>query len=174
MARNVELKARTPALAPVRARALALASAPGQAVEQTDTFFTGPGGRLKVREFSDGTGELIAYDRPDRPGPKQSVYTRYLCQDARALVETLARALPIRGTVVKRREVFLVGTTRIHLDQVERLGSFVELEVVLGEGETVQRGERIAHELLHALEIPEPGLVPEAYIDLLEALPPKC
>jgi predicted adenylyl cyclase CyaB len=97
------------------------------------------------------------------------VYTRHPCQNARALSETLGTVLPVRGIVLKRREVFLVGRTRIHLDRVHNLGSFVELEVVLSDGESVEHGTHVALELLQKLEISETGLLAQAYIDLLEA-----
>ena len=94
---------------------------------------------------------------------------RYPCRNARALLQTLGKALPVRGTVVKRREVFLVGRTRIHLDQVQSLGAFVELEVVLSDGEPAEHGKHVARDLFRKLDIPETGLLAQAYIDLLEA-----
>lgn len=169
MARNIEIKAQVPELDALRAAVVALVSNPGETLEQEDTFFAVPNGRLKVRRFSDGTGELISYHRADQPGPKESVYSRFLCQNARALSETLGQVLPVRGVVTKRREVFLVGRTRIHLDEVHDLGCFVECEVVLSEGESTEDGERVARELLHKLNIPTTRLIAEAYIDLLEA-----
>jgi predicted adenylyl cyclase CyaB len=169
MARNIEIKAQVPDLDAVRARARSLALNPAEVLQQTDTVFAVSRGRLKVREFSDGTGELISYDRPDDRDPKESVYERYPCRNARALLETLAKALPVRGTVVKRREVFLVGRTRIHLDQVQTLGAFVELEVVLSDGESAEDGKHVARDLCRKLDIPETGLLAPAYIDLLEA-----
>ena len=93
-----------------------------------------------------------------------------MCPDAQQLVQALGAVLPVRGRVVKRRELLLAGRTRIHLDQVEHLGSFVELEVVLREDENAAAGEREARELLDALGIPFDALVSEAYIDLLELL----
>jgi adenylate cyclase class IV len=137
-------------------------------IDQIDTFFVATRGRLKVRAFADGAGELIAYERSDERGPKQSTYSRVECHDATALSEALARALPVRGVVVKRREVFLAGRTRIHLDVVEDLGSFVELEVVLGADESPEHGHQEARDLMTSLQIPATALVPEAYIDLLE------
>ena len=169
MARNIEIKARVSELDAIRAAVRTFVSNPSETLEQADTFFAVPNGRLKVRQFSDGTGELISYHRADQRGPKESVYARYRCQSARALSETLSKVLPIRGVVTKRREVFLVGRTRIHLDQVHNLGFFVELEVVLSERESVEDGERVARELLHKLDIPTTGLIAEAYIDLLKA-----
>jgi adenylate cyclase class IV len=170
MASNIEVKARVPHLGPIREAAASLATGPGQTIEQRDTFFLVPRGRLKVREFTDGSGELISYERPDKPGPKECVYTQVSCQNARAVAAALGAVLPVRGIVVKRREVFLVGRTRIHLDQVESLGCFVELEVVMKPGESVEAGGREARELLEALGIRETALVAGAYIDLLEAL----
>src|SRR5687767_10886513 len=112
MARNIEIKVQVREFDEIRTRARSLASTPGEILQQTDTFFAVPSGRLKVREFSDGTGELISYHRPDQRDPKESVYTRCPCQNARVLSETLGNALPVRGTVLKRREVFLFGRTR--------------------------------------------------------------
>src|SRR3954462_8717357 len=121
MARNVEIKARVPDFDAIRAVAASLATAPAEIIEQADTFFRVPHGRLKVRTFGDGAGELIAYERPDQHGPKESIYTRVPCGDTAVLVEILSRLFPVRGVVVKRRELFLVGRTRIHLDRVEGL-----------------------------------------------------
>ena len=168
MAKNIEIKARIPDLAEIRARVAAFASGAAQLIPQTDTFFVVPKGRLKVRAFSDGSGELIAYQRPNQAVPKESVYTRVPCRDARALSEALASVLPVRGIVEKQREVFLIGRTRVHLDRVKCLGCFVELEVVLGSEEPVEQGQREAYDLLRALQIPLGALVAEAYIDLLE------
>jgi len=125
-------------------------------------------GRLKLREFADGTGELIFYERPDQPGPKLSQYDRSPCPDALAVLRALSAALGVRGVVKKRRHVVLVGNTRIHLDEVEGLGSFVELEVVLRDSDSVSAGERTVADLLRALGIPVSSLISGAYLDLLE------
>jgi adenylate cyclase class IV len=168
MARNIEIKARVAALEPVRATALSLATGPAEILHQTDTFFMVPEGRLKVREFTDGTGELIAYHRPNVPGLRQSVYSRCVCDRASVLCEALSRVLPVRGMVRKEREVMLIGQTRVHLDTVEGLGTFVELEVVLSDGESAEHGEHVARDLLRTLQIPDESLIAEAYIDLLD------
>jgi len=168
VSRNIEIKARVDDLGTLRMRASALASGVSQLIDQIDTFFIVARGRLKVRAFADGSGELIAYERSNEHGPKESTYTRAECRDAAALCEALARVLPVRGVVAKHREVFLAGRTRIHLDRVEKLGSFVELEVVLADGESPEDGRREAQELLESLAISERDLVPDAYIDLIE------
>jgi predicted adenylyl cyclase CyaB len=170
-ARNIEIKARLSDLPRLRARVASLAPAPPEVLEQTDTFFVVPRGRLKLRQFADGAGELIFYERPDHAGPKESSYVRYACHEPAALAAILGRALGVRGIVEKRREVFMIGRTRTHLDEVRGLGSFLELEVVLDDGEAGAEGEHVARELLAAFEIPESALVAHAYIDLLEEPP---
>ena len=169
MARNIEIKARVADLAPIRAIAATLTPNPAQLILQKDTFFVVPRGRLKIREFADGSGELISYERADRTGPKESVYSKATCPDARGLAEVLGSVLAVRGVVAKRRELFLVGRTRVHLDEVADLGCFVELEVVMGPDEPSEQGDREARRLLVTLGVPDHALVAEAYIDLLEA-----
>ncbi len=168
VARNVEIKARVSDLPRLRVKMESLAPTPPEALVQMDTFFVVPRGRLKLREFSDGSGELIFYERPDRAGPKESSYARCACSDPKAVLAVLSQALGVRGVVEKRRVLFMMGRSRIHLDEVRGLGSFLEIEVVLGDGESPAGGERIARELLAALGIPESALVAHAYIDLLE------
>ncbi len=168
MERNVEIKARVADLASVRARARELAGS-GEVLAQEDTFLPCPSGRLKVRRFADGSGELIFYRRPDTTGPAESRYVVAPTTDADALVEALSSAYGTRGVVRKRREVRLVGRTRVHLDRVEGLGEFVELEVVLAAGEPPARGVAEAESLMDRLGIRREALVEGAYIDLLEA-----
>ena len=168
MNRNIEIKARIRDIAEVRQRVSAIASPP-QVLAQADTFFVVARGRLKLREFGDGSGELIAYERPNDAGPKESSYTVAHFDDVRTLSEALTRSLQVTGRVVKRREVFLVGRTRVHLDQVDNLGTFVELEVILRDNESAGAGEREARELMDRLGISADDLVPDAYIDLLES-----
>jgi predicted adenylyl cyclase CyaB len=83
------------------------------------------------------------------------------------LASLLAVAFGAWQTVVKTRMLFQVGQTRIHLDTVAGLGSFVELEVVLRNGQSVEEGHRIARELCAKLAIREEDLVDCAYADLL-------
>jgi len=171
MAKNIEIKAKIPAEHFDRIRKVAeeLADQPVDLLIQTDTFFAVPQQRLKLREFADGTAELIAYSRSDQPGPKESSYLRSEVPEAAILKESLAGTIGIRGTVQKRRELFLVGQTRIHLDQVDGLGTFLELEVVLNEPDSEQHGVNIATELREKLGVQPDWLISCAYIDLLES-----
>ena len=173
VASNIEIKARISGEQAefVRTTALGRSSRPLEVLYQRDTFYMVRFGRLKLREFEDGTAELIAYDRPDRNGPKLSSYVRSPCVDPKSLHEALARSIGLRGVLEKRRQVIYVGQTRVHLDEVVGVGSFLELEVVLRENHSPEEGEVVAAELMGAFGVTEESLVDGAYIDLLEAIP---
>ena len=119
------------------------------------------------RCFSDSNGELIYYDRPDTEDPAESNYVLFPTKEIKTVTEILTRSLGILGVVRKRRILYLTGQTRIHLDDVEGLGTFVELEVVLQEGQTGEDGVQIAREVMGQLQIPDKDLIKNAYIDLL-------
>lgn len=170
MPANVEIKARiasVDALLPL-ARTLGDDEHP-QLIHQDDTFFAVPHGRLKLRVFGDGSGELIHYLRSDVLGPKLSDYVLAPVPEPESLREVLARACGLLGRVRKARILVLVGATRIHLDRVEGLGEFLELEVTLAEGQDEAEGTTIAHELMARLGVQTDQLVQGAYLDLLRA-----
>ena len=108
MARNVEIKACIDSIEALLPLALDLADGPPEAIAQDDTFFTCAVGRLKLRVFADGRGELIAYARPDATGPKTSNDAITPVIEPDALRATLARALGISGRVIKRRTLLLI------------------------------------------------------------------
>lgn len=167
MARNIEIKARVASLAAVKSLAAALSGKEPVAIAQDDTFFACPDGRLKLRAFSDGTGELIFYRRADDTGPKESFYVISPTSSPDTLRDALGLAYGVIGRVRKQRLLFMAGRTRIHLDRVEGLGEFLELEVVLRDGESAEAGMAEARELLASLRITPEQLVSGAYLDLL-------
>jgi adenylate cyclase class IV len=168
MARNVEIKARLHgSIESLLPRVRALADGPEVRIEQDDTFFTCTHGRLKLRDFGDGTGELIHYERADTAGPKLSDYVRAPTSDPAALRDALTRAQGIQGRVRKTRWLLRVGQTRVHLDHVHGLGDFMELEVVLHDGQSAAQGEAMAERLMAELNIAHEQRVAGAYLDLL-------
>jgi predicted adenylyl cyclase CyaB len=171
MARNVEIKARIERVEALLARAQALARGTPELIVQDDTFFPCPRGRLKLRDFGDGRGELIQYERADTHGPKTSTYLRSPTTSPDTLRDALARALGTLGRVRKQRWLLLAGRTRIHLDRVEGLGDFLELEVVLADGESEADGRAEADALMAQLGIDAARLEAGAYLDLLAAKP---
>ncbi len=171
MARNIEIKALVADAAALRERARAIATAPEQLIVQDDSFFVLPAGRgrLKLRQFADGSAELIHYHRADHAEAKASDYVRVPVGDGDACREALQRGLGLLGRVRKRRLLLMAGRTRIHLDAVEGLGDFMELEVVLRDGEADADGAAEAEALMQALGLADAPRVAGAYLDLLQA-----
>jgi predicted adenylyl cyclase CyaB len=167
MERNVEIKARIPSVDLLLPVAAGFADRGPMEIWQDDTFFACARGRLKLRAFSETEGELIFYQRPDVAGPKESSYIVSPTKSPDTLRAALSLAYGQIGRVRKHRTLFLVGRTRIHLDRVEGLGDFLELEVVLEQGQSAQAGAAVAEELLIKLGISSEQLVKEAYVDLI-------
>jgi predicted adenylyl cyclase CyaB len=130
MRANLELKARCADLDHARAAALAVATEWVGVDAQTDTYFATRAGRLKLRESSLSGAQLIPYFRPDERAARRSDYQVIAVEDGPGLVRMLATMLGVHRVVRKRREIALYENVRIHLDRVERLGDFVELEAV--------------------------------------------
>ena len=167
MARNVEIKAAVQSIEDLLERVIKLTDSPPEKLKQEYTFFTCDNGRLKLREFTDGTGELIFYNRSNTKGPKTCVYEIVPVEAVNSIRTVLSHAFGQLGRVRKHRTVYIVGRTRIHLDQVEELGTYVELEVVLNEDESEDIGHREARELMAALGIDDSSLLDCPYVDLL-------
>ena len=128
----------------------------------------GRGNLAKLRALAPDRGQLVYYDREDAPGPRQSKYVLSPTADPASLESLLTASLGVRGVVTKVRYLYMVGNTRIHLDQVEGLGDFLELESVLGPGHSAGDGERAVSELMDRLGVADDDLIDVAYIDLLE------
>ena len=165
--RNVEIKARLRNIDEVRKRSEALSGGPPEILQQEDVFFPAQRGRLKLRRLGPDQGQLISYERPDVSGPKTCAYAISQTREPQQLREVLSAALGEATIVKKVREVYIVGQTRIHLDDVEGLGAFMELEVVLAEQQSERSGEETALKLMAQLGIEKTDLVEGAYADLL-------
>jgi len=172
MPSNVEIKARARNFAEIRQRAEALSNMPAVVIQQEDTFFNAEHGRLKLRILAPYRGELIYYERPDQDGPKRSDYQIAETSDPENLKHVLEMAYGIRGIVKKTRYLYMIGQTRIHLDDVQGLGQFMELEVVMSDGQYDVEGQTIAEDLMQKLGIQKEDLVKGAYIDLIESSNP--
>jgi predicted adenylyl cyclase CyaB len=167
MPSNIEIKARLADLPQTRGLVAAISDTPPQTLRQRDTFFRCTTGRLKLREIGAGQAELIFYSRPDVVGVKQSDYEVTSVAEPELLRGVLARALGVTQTVEKTRVLYLVGQTRVHLDSVDGLGDFLELEVVLRPGQDSAEGQAIAADLMQRLGIRDTDLCSTAYADML-------
>lgn len=166
MPRNVEIKARIESVESLAPLAAAIATEGPSEIVQDDTFFDCDNGRLKLRTFSERSGELIFYRRQDQQGPKESFYLRFPTADPQSLSELLTIAYGRSGRVKKHRTLYLAGRTRIHLDRVDGLGDYLELEVVLADGESSADGHREAQDLMAKLGIRPDQLIDGSYADL--------
>jgi adenylate cyclase class IV len=129
-------------------------------------FFAVPQGYLKLRSAEGAGGELIAYSRDGGAGPRTSRYQFVPVPDPTSLEEVLALALPVLGTVEKTRELLRWRHTRIHLDRVNGLGSFLELETVTGEID-LDEARREADEAISTLGLDRAAFLDRPYLELL-------
>ena len=165
--KNIEIKARITDYDNVKILVEELCSSPLLTELQEDTFFNTHKGRLKLRENADKSA-LIYYDRKDSFEPSQSNIAISFTEYPDTLKTVLTKSNGIRGIVKKKRILYKIGQTRIHLDDVEGLGKFLELEVVLMSDQSTKDGETIAYNLIDKIGIEKTDLVDVAYIDLIE------
>lgn len=165
---NVELKARDPDPEATAARCLALGAEDHGMLFQRDTYFAPAAGRLKLRDQAENGSELIAYRRPDATEPEGSSYVIAPVLAPEELGEALDAALGTTVVVVKHRRLFIWENVRIHLDQVEGLGRFIELEALVGPGlnDPATAREKVSR-LRAELAIDDDALVAVGYSDLL-------
>jgi predicted adenylyl cyclase CyaB len=178
---NIELKAHLADIDAARATAQRLATSYLGFQQQTDTYFHCSQGRLKLREIVDfGTQseeknpasramrtrtQLISYDREDEIEAKESYYQIVEIANS-ARVRELKTQMGIRAVVTKRREVYLYHNVRIHLDEVQELGSFLEFEAVLGPGVDRVTGRAQVALLKSEFGIRQDDLLDCSYIDM--------
>jgi adenylate cyclase class IV len=170
MPTNVEMKTWIVDGEKVAALVATRSDTPPRRIRPRDTFFGCSTGRLKPRELEAGEGELIDYDRADFIEAKQSHYEITSVAHTKTLKSLLRQALGQTVVVEKKRVLDLVGQTCVHLDSVNGLGTFLELEVVLQPNQSSAEGHDIARELMRQLEIQESDLLATAYSDMLAEL----
>ena len=163
--RNVELKAVDPDPARSLASARELGAEDRGVLRQRDTYFRTRWGRLKLREEEPGGATLIQYDRPDAAQARESRYRLSPVPDPDALRASLDAALGTLVVVDKERRLLLWEGVRIHLDTVQGLGSFVELEGVAGAGSDLSAEHEKVARLREALHIGD--VLTDSYSDQL-------
>ncbi|MEM8892701.1 MAG: class IV adenylate cyclase, partial [Bacteroidota bacterium] len=147
---NIEIKARTERTDEIR-QILHDKGADAKGTDhQTDTYFNCENGRLKLRqgniEYS-----LIHYLRENQAGPKASQVSLYRPQPDPNLKEVLVAAYGIWKEVVKAREIFFIENVKFHLDTVEKLGTFVEIEAIDRDGSIGE--EKLLLQCEHYMEL---------------------
>ncbi len=133
---------------------------------QRDTYFHVPHGRLKLREEDGAAPQLIAYERPDQIGQRESRYRIVHVNQVDELKLALSSALGIKVVVAKKRHLFLWKEVRIHLDEVEGLGNFIEFEAVASEGSDLSRRKAHVATMRQAFAIDDSSVIGGSYCDL--------
>jgi predicted adenylyl cyclase CyaB len=164
---NIEVKAILEDVRAARETAARLSGQNGKIFHQVDVFFSCDAARLKLRILGPHLGELIRYERSDLAAARVSRYLIARTQDPEVLRTILTETLGTEGVVKKTRQLFLVGQTRVHIDSVEGLGDFLELEVVMRPDQEESDGHEIVRGLLLEFGIRRGQLVAEAYVDLV-------
>jgi len=126
-----------------------------------------PRGRLKLRISSRDGATLIAYARSDSAELRDSSYELVRVADAQALRRALDATLEPAGEVRKTRHLYFVDNVRVHLDRVEGLGSFLELEAVVDAEHDATQCAQAARLLLERCGVTPEAHLAVAYVDLL-------
>lgn len=167
---SLELKARDPDPRHTEAAARAAGAQDRGTTTQHDVFFWVPEGRLKLRIEGD-RAELIHYRRAEGPQASATSYSRLPIDDPQETRQALAAHLGEIAVVAKRRRLLVKDNVRIHLDRVEGLGAFVELEALAPPGNRPEAQIDRINALRRALGISDERLVAGSYAD---ALGPEC
>ncbi len=165
---NVEIKAKCFHLKKVEAFLVSNNARFVGADYQKDTYFNVPSGRLKLRQ-GHIENNLIFYRRNNQPGPKQSDFQLVKFEDGIALEQLLAEALGVKVVVKKKRSIYYLDNVKIHLDELEGLGTFVEIEAsnINAEDKTIDDLRRQCEALMTAFDITEEDLIHNSYSDIL-------
>lgn len=163
--RNLELKARDPSPEATLEACRRLGAVDCGVLWQRDTYFNATHGRLKLREQRPGRTQLIHYHRTDEPQQRESRYRILELADVEALRTFLTESLGVRAVVTKRRRLFLWRSVRIHLDEVEGLGAFIELEAVARPESNLETEQQLVEELRARLTIADECLLSESYAE---------
>ena len=134
---------------------------------QTDTYFKCAEGRLKLRE-GNIENSLIHYNRSDKSGPKLSEVNLMKLEKGSNLKSILSGSIGVLKTVIKKRKIFFIGNIKIHIDEVEGLGSFVEIEAIDEEG--IYSEDQLfeqCKELMEKFSISGNDLIKTSYSDML-------
>jgi adenylate cyclase class IV len=176
---NLEVRFRLDDATRVERQLRSIAAAP-TAVEQEDTFFAVPKGRLLLRR-EPGHAELIFYSRRDLPIARPAAYFRHGVTDAESAEARLGRQFGVSQRVRKQRLSFDVGRAQVCLDAVSELGDFVDVRVPMRGEEDLPTAHAVVNRIVAELGLDDKERVPGDYDDLLKvkerggfSIPPRA
>lgn len=167
--RNIECKAIDPDPSVSLAVCRALGAQDHGEIRQRDTYFAVTRGGLKLREETSGRAHLIQFERASEPQQRESRYRIVEIDDPEALRLALAAAIGTIVVVSKTRRLFLWRQVRIHLDTVDGLGSFVELEAVAPSDSDLSEEHALVAMLRERLGITDERLIASGYAEQLRS-----
>ena len=167
MAKNIEFKAKINNYSLVYQSVAELTKVNPTVLLQKDIFYKTHFGRLKLRSICNTKHELIFYLRPNKKGPKCSKYIRVHINNQSLVDSLLTKMLGHLVVVKKQRDLFLLDNIRFHLDRVDELGAFLEIEYVLSPMESREAALSTVNNLIHRLQIQKNMLVNHSYAELL-------
>jgi predicted adenylyl cyclase CyaB len=171
MRKNLELKARYPSLKLAESVCVRLRARRQGILRQTDTYFNIHDGRLKLRQINGAHSELIYYRRKNGKGVRYSDFLVVPLKSVQPMSDVCKAIFGVKAIVRKRRLLFLYKNARIHIDSVQRLGTFVEFEVIVNRGK--KQAERLMSLLISDFQIERKAMIGESYCDLLLRLPTR-
>ena len=168
MAKNIEIKAilREPAAVEKRIKQFT-GNDISAVLHQTDTFYRSPFGRIKIRGINNNSTELIFYNRTNSAEVRKCRYYRFKLYFPKITKGLFKTFFGTRGKVEKERRLYFYGNTRIHIDRVNNLGSFIEFEYVVDEIHQEEKGYEVVNELMNNLGIKDEDVLSVSYIDML-------
>jgi predicted adenylyl cyclase CyaB len=164
--RNLEAKFPLRDLVQARERAEAIGFGYRAILIQCDTFFATHHGKLKLREEAAGAW-LIHYRRAHDETLQLSNYSIAPVTDPVRTRAILEAALGFMAQVRKRRILMLRDNIRLHLDDVEELGKFGEIEAVVAEDENPEVYRPAVAKILAALGVARENLLSASYFELM-------
>jgi len=164
---NLEAKFRLTNHALAHQRALAIGFEPRGIFIQRDTFFATPNGKLKLREQG-GESWLIHYSRGEQRELQLSNYTIVPVSDPGPMRTMLADALGLLAEVRKHRTLMMRRNVRLHLDRIEGLGDFGEIEVVLADHCAPEAFRDEVARILADLGVALGDLIKHSYFELMK------
>ncbi|MCK5044410.1 class IV adenylate cyclase [Candidatus Parcubacteria bacterium] len=134
--------------------------------DMEDIYFNVPHGRLKARA-GDIKDILIQYNRENISTPKKSEFLVSVIQKDSNIIPSLSKALGVKVIVRKKREIWILDNIRFHIDNVEELGKFIEIEARGESDDDLPKLKKQIKEFLDLFNIEEDNFIKGSYSDLI-------
>ena len=168
MKKNLELKVELEDFSDILQNIASLGVKEAGILYQVDKYFLIGKKRLKLRNMN-GEFQLIYYSRPNTQESKLSQYYVFGFTNKQGVVieKILNVFFAVKAVVSKKRTLYLYKHTRIHLDKVENLGNFLELETVFNRKDPQYDFYHEHNAVIDTLGLPRYKKIKSSYSDLI-------